>query len=171
MAGACLDSQRFQITRAGGRQPNLGFQLLAPFPDQTMADQVLWFAPRASTRLSDHIRCYFRLASCRTASQFLDRLAVLIAGAEVHLWIKARGISPQDRFHSTGLVKEVLPRNGGQRSQIGDRTSDALSVVQDGGSGSPRRQIERRLQLGNEPGECGDERLQARQAKHRRKRP
>ena len=125
---------------AGGRvAADLGFQLLAASPDQTMADHVLWFARRADARLGDHIRCYVRLASRRTASQFLDRLPVFIAGGEVQLWIEARGISPKDRFHSTGLVKEVLPRNGGQHSQIGDRTSDALGILQNSGSGSPRR--------------------------------
>ncbi len=57
------------------------------------------------------------LAKVRVARQFLDDIAIAVAGAKIHLRVDTRRILAQDLFRAAGLLDETLPIRGGEQAQ------------------------------------------------------
>ena len=70
----------------------------------------------------------------------LNRPAISVPRLEIHPGIIAGRVFAEDLFNLTGLVEEILPRNGGYQREIGYGSRHPFGIVKrTGGPGLNRR--------------------------------
>ena len=125
-AGAPLQSEPGWSARAGGL-----LERLTARPDEVEADMS---APRIgfgagrwagiAGQLHGKLR-HLGLRPCTQARDAFDRMAVLVAGAEIHLRVDAGRVGAQGLLHAAQRLDELAPVHSAEQAQAADAVADS----------------------------------------------
>lgn len=108
----------------------------------------------------------------RLVGKLLDRMAISIARIEVHMWIDACRVAPEDGFDLARSIEEVVPLNRRDHAKVRDCARDAFRIVKTNHRHVGRLDdLKGRLDLREEVAETSDEQFQADYAQHGREGP
>ena len=115
--------------------------------DQPVADVVERLAAGLRLAVGEQVAGHLPFLLPRLQRHLLDDVAVGVPAVEIHAGVRAGRIAPQAVLNLAGAVEEVLPRDGRDDGQVGQRPRHAFGIVHGGGDGRAGTGGKRRLRL------------------------